>query len=164
LRLIQQTDGRIHPLDGLATDHHAVPSSVDFQNTTQSLPPGTTYNLDITLGSSNYQFARIILIGPNVSADMGDWKECAELLVTRNSNEAISHSIRSAAVPKKVYCSTYSKQNSDAYLTHKIFNAGAGNYIAVQDAVLTSNVLRITFKNFYGGSMYLNVHGHVLLW
>ena len=162
MRLTQQVDGRQHP-DGAANDHHAEPISVDFINTTQSLPPLTTYNLDIAVGRDDFQFARVMLIGPNLSAALGTWKECAELLVTRDSGESVGHSVRNAGT-KKVYSATYSKQNSDAYLTQKVFNTGSGNYINVQDAVLTGSVLRITFRSFFGGSVFLNVRGQALLW
>lgn len=164
MRLSQVTDGRFHPANPGENDHHSAPVSVDFINTTQSLPPGTTYNFDISLSQSNFQFARVLLIGPNDSTGyLAPWKECVELLVTRDTNEAMGHSIRNAS-QKKVYSVTYSKQNSDSYLSHKIFNSGAGNYIAVQDAVLTGSVLRITFRSYYGGSMTLNVRGQALLW
>lgn len=164
MRLRPQTDGHLHPADGGTDDHHPEPVSVDFTNTTQSLPPGTSYNLDISLGDSNFQLVRVMLIGPNVSTGLGGtWKECAELLVTRDTEKAMGHSIRNAS-QKKVYASTYSKQNADAYLTHKIFNAGSGNHIAVEDAVLTGSVLRITFRSFYGGSINLNVRGQALAW
>ncbi|MGD9156785.1 MAG: hypothetical protein PVG39_00125 [Desulfobacteraceae bacterium] len=164
MRLDNLTDGRVHPSDGGVNDHHAAPISVDFINTTQSLPPGTSYNLDVSLGRDDFRFARVMIIGPNDSAGLNSpWKECAELLVTRDSTKAMGHSISNAG-QKKVYASTYSKQNSDSYLTHKIFNAGVGDYIAVENAVLTGSVLRLTFRSFYGGSMTLNVRGQALLW
>jgi hypothetical protein len=163
MRLQQVTDGRQHPSDLTPNDHHSAPVSVDFQNTSQSLPPGTTYNLDIAVGRSDFQFARVMLRGPRVAPRMGNWKECAELLVTRDSSEAVGHSIRNAS-PKKVYSITYSKQNSDTNLSHKIFNSGTQNYIAVRDAVLTGSNLRITFVNYFGGSSTLYVQGQALLW
>jgi hypothetical protein len=164
MRLRQQTDGRLHPADGGADDHHAAPVSVDFTNTTQSLPPGTTYNLDVAVGRDDFRFARVMLVGPNDSTGLSaTWREAAELLVTRDTAQAMGHSFRNAG-QKTVYSSTYSKQNSDAYLTHKIFNTGSGNYIAVQDAVLTGSVLRLTFRSFFGGSVFLNVRGQALLW
>jgi hypothetical protein len=167
MRLRQQTDGRLHPTDGGADDHHAAPVSVDFVNTTQSLPPYTTYNLDVPVGRDDFQFGRVMLIGPKDATGLGAaWKEAAELLVTRDAAQAVGHSFRNAEASIKSYSSTYSKQNSDAYLTHKIFNLGtvSQRYITVQDAVLTGSVLRLTFRSFYGGSITLNVRGHVLLW
>jgi hypothetical protein len=164
MRLKAQTDGRFHPTDGGENDHHSAPKAISFSNTSHWLPPNTTYNLDIAVGQANFQFARVMLIGPNGATGFGtNWKEGAELLVTRDQSKAMGHSFRNAS-PKKVYAVTYSKQNADSYLSHKIFNAGASNYIAVQDAVLTGSVLRLTFRNYYGGSMTLNVRGQALLW
>lgn len=164
MRLRQATDGLLHPSENTANDHHAAPVSVDFSNTTQSLPPGTSYNLDVSLGRSDFQLARVLLMGPNSSVGFAGatWSECAELVVTRDAAEAVGHSIRNAS-QKKVYASTYSKDAGASYLTHKIFNAGTQNYIAVEDAVLTGSVLRLTFRNFFGGSMTLNVRGQAVL-
>jgi hypothetical protein len=96
----------------------------------------------------------------------GNWRECAEIVATTDSAEAMGHSVREAGT-RKVYASTYSKQNADAYLSHKIFddNTGSGNrYIAVQDVAIVGAVLRITFRNFFGGSATLWVKGQALLW
>jgi hypothetical protein len=164
MRIKQRTDGLNHPSDFTEDNHHAAPISIDFSNTFQSLPPGTSYNLDVSLPRSDFRFARVMLMGPNSSDGLSSlWKEGAELLVTRDQTEAIGHSFRNGG-QKKVYASTYAKQNADAYLTHKIFNLGGGNYIAVENALLTGSALRLTFKNHYGGSMTLNVKGQALLW
>jgi hypothetical protein len=163
VRLEQLTDGRTHSANSGADDHHPQPDSVDFVNKTQSLPPGTSYNLDVTVPDSGFQFARVMLKGPNSAPAMGTWHECAELVVTRDADEAMGHSVRNAS-PKKVYSVTYSKQNADAYLTHKIFNSGTQNYIGITAAVLTGSVLRLTFRNYFGGSMTLWVEGQALLW
>lgn len=161
MRLTPQTDGRLHP-DGTADDHHAAPKSVSILNTTQSLPPYTTYNLDVPLGRDDFRLARVMLIGPNLSAGLGSWKECAELTVTRDAGDATGQSVKCAST-RKVYSSNYSKRQGDSYLTHKIFNPGSGNYICVQDAVLTGSVLQLTFKSFCGGSINLNVRGQANL-
>ena len=163
MRLKQVTDGRLHSPTNTVHDHHAAPVSVNFVNTSQSLPPGTTYNLDIPLPTGSYQFARAMLIGPNDSAGFAPWKECAEIMATRVTAEAVGHSVRNAGGFKKIYAATYSKQVGDSYLTHKIFNTGIQNYIAVQDAVIVGSALRITFKNYHGGSVTLNVRGQAIL-
>jgi hypothetical protein len=171
MRLGAPSDGRSHEaLDVGAHDHHNAPESVSFSNTAQSLPPGATFDLDVPLGRTGYQLARVQITGPAVipaGISSALWRECAELVVTTDSSEAVGHSIRDAASPKKVYAATYSKQNGDSYLTHKIFdsNTGSGNrYICVQDAVITGSILRITFRNYFGGSATLWVKGQALVW
>jgi hypothetical protein len=166
MRLIQTSDGRRHPADGGPSDHHRAPTSVSFSNTTQSLPPGTAFDLDIALGAGDYQIARALLIGPRLSTIAPALKECAELVATRSAGQAMGHWVKAAGLFLRVYSATYSKQNADANLTDKVFNSGTSTqyYIAAQDAVLTGSVLRITFRNYYAGSVTLNVRGQALLW
>ena len=167
MRLQSQTDGRVHPEDGGANDHHPAPTSVTINNTTQSLPPGTTYNLDITLPHSNFQFARIHISGKKPMWNTGQWREGAEVLATRDASEAMGHSIRETGSMYTVYAATYSKQNADAYLSHRIFDdniASGSKYIALQDAVITGSTLRLTFKSTFGGSATLWVKGQALAW
>lgn len=170
MRLESYKDGNQHPSINTPNDHHPAPESIEIENTTQSLPPGTTYNLDISLSHSNYQIARIQLMGPNYAPGVySPFKECAEIVATRDSSEAMGHSIRNADSMKKSYSVTYSKQNSDAYLSHAIFDSviGSGSSnrrIALQDVVIINDVLRLTFKNFFGGSSYLWVKGQALLY
>lgn len=165
MRLVPMTDGLMHPSDGGINDHHPGTKAVTINNTTQSLPPGTTYNLDTALGNSNFQLARVMIFGPKVlfgSADL--WKEGGEILVTRDISEAVGQSYRDAGTFKKVYSVSYSKFRSDSYLTQKIFDSGGNRYIALQDAVLTGSDLRLTFKNFFGGSATLWVKGQAFVY
>jgi hypothetical protein len=165
MRLKQFTDKLQHSSIILgAHDHHPEPYSVSFSNTTQSLPPGTTYDLNIPLGRTGYKTARVQMTGKAVTSVL--WRECAELVVTTSAAEAMGHSVRKAST-KKVYSATYSKQNSNTYLTHKIFDDNIGSssrYICVQDAIIIGSNLRITFKNNYGGSATLWVKGQVIIW
>lgn len=167
MRLRQSNDGRDHDeLEITTDDHHPEPTSVTIEDTTTSLPPGTTFNLDLTLPHDDFQVARVQITGPKGIFPGNPWREFAEIVATRSTAEAMGHSIRDAG-SKKCYASTYSKQNADAYLSHKIFdsNTGASNrYIAVQDASIIGSTLRITFRNFFGGSATLWVKGQALLW
>jgi len=164
MRLKGQTDGLEHEaLEVTPHDHHSRPTTVSINNTTQSLPPGTTYDLDITLPNANYVRAKILITGAAIAGGGSGalQRECAELVATTDSAEAIAYSVRTSGF-KKVYCSTYSKQNGDSYLTHKIFdnNTGSSNrYIALQDAWITGSILRLRFYNFFGGSATLWVKG-----
>jgi hypothetical protein len=167
MRLTEQSDGLLHPPDLTPDDHHPAPTSVTIDNTSQSLPPGTSYNLDISLPHSNFQFARVQITGAKPLWIAGYWREGAEILVTRSASEAMGHSIRETGSMYKVYAVTYSKPQGDAYLSHKIFdnNTGSSNrYIALLDAVITGSTLRLTFRNTFGGSATLWVKGQALLW
>jgi len=169
LRPRQITDGLRHDsLDVGPHDHHGRPASVGFSDTSTSLPPGTDFDLDVTLPAGDYTFAKVILLGPTVS-DGGSsslWKESAIVLVTRSASEAMSESLRYASF-KKTYVARYSKNVGDSYLSHKIFDSNTSHsarYIALKDAVLTGSVLRLTFHNFFGGSAFLSVKGQALAW
>jgi hypothetical protein len=167
MRLEPIKDGLQHPTDNGEDDHHPAPYSVTINNTSQSLPPGTTYNLDISLPHSNFQIARVQITGAKPMWTSGQWREGVEILATRDSAEAMGHSIRETGSMYKVYAATYSKQNSDSYLSQKIFdnNTGSSNrYICLQDAVITGSTLRLTFLNTFGGSATLWVKGQALLW
>lgn len=158
------TDGRSHPPDGLSEDHHEAPSSVSIEDTSTVIGAGLSFNLDVPVGSDQYQYARVQIMGKKEST--GDWRECAEIVVSRDSSESLGHSERYAAW-KKVYSATYSKQAGDSYLTHKIFDDNTGlssRFIALVDAVLTGTDLRLTFRNFHTGSANLWVKGSALLW
>ena len=169
MRLASTTDGKDHASEYLnANDHHSEPYSVGIDNTTQSLPPGTTYNYDISLPDANYRIARIMIKGPrNISGASANFYEGAEIYATSDSTEAMGHSVRDAEVSFRVYLVTYSKIVSDAFLTHKIFDSDtvSGNrYINVTDAYITGSTLRIVFKNNHGGSATLWVKGKALVW
>jgi hypothetical protein len=169
MRLEPETDNRSHAsLSGITVnDHHSQPKAVDINNTSQSLPPGTTYNLDIALGRSDYQFARIMIQGARSLFGAGNEKEGAEILATRNIAEALAHSTRDSGLSFRVYCVTYTKQVGDLYLTHAIFDSNTGIsslYILLQDAYITGSTLRLVFKNIFGGSATLWVKGRALVW
>jgi predicted transcriptional regulator len=106
--------------------------------------------------------AKILITGKDIGGGGSGalQRECAEVVATVDSSEAIAYSVRTAAF-KKVYAVTYSKQNGDTNLTHKIFDSvtGSGRYIALLDTWITGSVLRLRFKNYFGGSATLWVKG-----
>jgi len=165
----QDTDGRSH--DALTTtpdDHHPAPDHVSFSNTSQSLPPGTTYDLDVTLPHASYKVARVQLMGPVPSGGGSGtvWRECASIHATTSSAEAMGHSTRTSGF-KQVYCATYAKSQGDSQLSHKVFDSStpaANRYISLQDAWITGSTLRLRFRNHFGGSATLWVKGTALLW
>lgn len=167
VRPSQQFDTLDHPTDLTPDDHHPAPQSVTiFSSGTVSIPPGSTHVLDVTLPSADFQYGRCFLMGPHRLTPGGAYssREAAEVYVTRDSDEAISHSCRDISF-NRTYVATYSKQNSDAYLTHRIFDSdtvSANRYISLKDAVITGSILRLTFENFYGGSAWLDVSGQGL--
>lgn len=169
MRLEPATLGLSHPRLNLVNpdDHHPDGESftIDSQGV-QSLPPGTTFDLDIALGTDQYNTARVIIQGEELVGPSGPlWRVGAEVYATRDVNEAIAHSIREATpLPTRVYVATYAKQNGDAYLTHKVFNVAGALYIALDDAVLTGSNLRLTFHNYFGGSAFLWVRGQAICW
>lgn len=163
MRTTPTTDGHSHDaLTVTANDHHPQPTTISINNTTQSLPPGTTYDLDLTLPHSNFKFAKIIIMGA-WSPPGPAWRECAQVTVTTDSAEAIGTSIRDAGSFKKSYAATYSKQNGAANLSHKIFDSAVGSYsqryIALKDAWITGTTLRLRFQNYFGDSATLWVKG-----
>jgi hypothetical protein len=169
MRLKSETDKRSHTsLSGITVnDHHSQPRAVDIYNITQSLPPGTTYNLDIALSRSDYQFARTMLQGARQLFGTAVEREGAEILATRDISEAIAHSIKDSGLAYRVYAVTYAKQVGDLYLTHAIFDSNtaiSAEYILLQDAYITGSTLRLTFKNIFGGSATLWVKGRALVW
>jgi len=91
------------------------------------------------------------------------WREAAEVVVTTDSAEAQGYSVRDTGSFKKSYAATYSKQNGDTNLTHKIFDSDVSGYdkryIALLDAWITGSTLRLRFKNYFGGSKPLWVKG-----
>lgn len=164
MRLVSASDGRSH--EGLAGvgvgDHHVPPNSVEILNTTQLIGPGATYNLDVVLPRAEYQLAHIQIIGARQIS--GDWREGADVYATRVDREAIGYSFRYANA-RQIYSATYSKQNSDVNLTHKIFDSDlARDNISLIDAFVFEGVLRLTFKNYYGLLQTLWVKGRALLW
>lgn len=152
-----------------ADDHHPAPASVSFSNTAQSLPPGTTYNLDVALSNANFRLAKVYLEGPAISGggSGSEWREAAIVHATTDTSEAIGHSCRNVGSMYKSYVVTYAKSVGVTNLTHKIFDtvtATSSRYIALMDAQIIGAVLRLVFRNYFGGSATLSVKGQVLLY
>ena len=149
----------------LPSDHHPAPEAVTITSTgTVSLPPGTLYNLDITLANQGHNLAHVALMGPQPMTGQS-WREYAEITVTRSTGTAIGESHRDAGLAR-VYHATYHKSRAASYLSHKIFDSVLGasaRYICLEDAVILDpgggDVLRLSFRNLYGGSSYLWVEG-----
>lgn len=150
------------------SDHHAQPVRVTIDNTSQSITPGTDYNLDIPLGAIGFTFARVMLMGPkNSGFGSALWRECADVHVTATLADAIGHSIRDTGSTYKVYGVTYAKAVGATNLSHKIFDnntASGSRYIALKDAQIIGSMLRLTFHNYFGGSATLWVKGEALVW
>lgn len=157
-----QLTGFPHPSILTPDDHHPQPDMVSINSVgTLSIPPSpSTANLDITLPHADYKMAEVFLRGPTQMSG-GLWRECAILHVTTAAAEAYGQSIRDVSF-KKNYTATYSKQAGFSYLSDKIFATTTGR-IALQDAFITGATLRLTFRNFFGGSTFLNVVGQALL-
>lgn len=169
MKLAQTTDGLDHAASGpQVDDHHSGPRSFDVENTTQVIAALGSYNLDIALPAADFQFARIMLMGARqLFGNVNNPRDCAELLATRDSTEAMGHSVVDAEATFRVYTATYAKVAGDSYLSHKIFdnNTGAANqYIAVEDAYITGSTLRIVFRNTAGSVQTLWVKGKALVW
>lgn len=168
MRLEQTKLGKLHStFRGINSDnHHSPPCSISIENTSQSLPPGTTYNLDISLPKIDFKLANVVIHGRRHMTPGGlSWYEYADVMATSILLEARGQSVRDAGW-KKVYSATYSKQNGNITLSHKIFDDNTNinyRYIALQDAQIIGNLLRLIFKNFHGGSATLWVKGQVIL-
>lgn len=163
------TSGRKHAAAGPEVDdHHSGPRDFTIDNTTQSISGLSTFNLDITLPGSDFQHARIMLMGArHLFGNVNNMRESAELFASRDSGEAMGHSVNDAQAVWRVYTATYAKVASDSYLTHKIFDSdtGAANqYICVQDVQITGSTLRITFYNAAATAKTLWVKGKALVW
>lgn len=169
MRLDQTTDGRSHAgLTLTVNDHHSRPLRVSFSNTSQVIAAGADYVLDVALGRSDFQLARMQLLGAAAcGGGSSTWKECASVHATRDAADAVGHSTRSAGSNYKVYSVSYAKAAGATLLTHKIFDSvtTTGNeYIALREAVLTGSVLRLTFTNYDASSRTLWVKGEALVW
>jgi hypothetical protein len=170
MRLIPDTDGIVDHNDFVnigVHSHHAQPIAITIDNTSQAINAGTNWDMDLALPAFNYSVARIMLVGAKTQGG-GLWKEFAEIYATRDSDEAMGHSIRDVSL-KQVYAATYSKQNADLYLSHKIFDSNTGisnRYINVRDAWIfadvANDVVRIRFHNPTVTNATLWVKGQVL--
>ena len=161
MRETPATDGRQHPTDGGPDDHHPQPKQVPISDIATVIAAGADFNLDIALGSSDYQWGRAVLMGANAITPTL-WNEWASVHFSRDAAEAMGHTGRSSGSIYKTYSSTYSKQNGDLNLTHKIFDSvtGSGNrYIALKDAVLTGSNLRLTLHNYDSSSRTVWIKG-----
>jgi hypothetical protein len=168
MRTTPTTDGREHPTILTPHDHHPRPDQVEINSAgIVSLPPGMTYDLDVALSRSDYTICRVILTGADISGGgLGTlWREGCEVICTTDVSDARSHSVRTSTF-KQVYACHYSKPQGDSYLSHKVFDSVTGvsnRYIALQDARIVGNILRLTFRNFHGGSAWLWVKGSAIL-
>lgn len=167
--MIPTTDGLDHAAAGPAVDdHHSGPRAFEIENTSQSISGLSTYNLDIDLENDDFQFARIMLMGARqLFGNANNPRDCAELLATRDSGEAMGHSVIDAEGLYRVYTASYAKVSGDSYLSHKIFDndtVAANQYICVQDAYITGSTLRIVFYNASATAKTLWVKGKALVW
>ena len=164
------TEARGHPATApLPDEHHPRPAMVEFSSAgLVSLPPGTTYDLDVALSSASFKVATVHLMGPALAGLLAAWRECASVHVTADVADAVAHSVRSiSGSTNSVYNATYSKQAGDTVLTYAIFDSVTGPtsmYIALIDVWITGAILRLRFRNFFGGSAFLWVKGSALLW
>lgn len=169
MRLTPVVDGIEHAgLDITPYDHHPPPATVSISNTTQSLPPGTSYNLDISLPRKDFVFARIMLKGPRQMFGLGTTGyEGADIVATTSAGDAFGESVRDTGLMTQTYSAMYTKYDGSVSLTMRIFDNATGStqmYISLEDAVIIEDILRLTFKNYYGGSATLWVKGQALLW
>lgn len=165
MRTIATTDSRTHPQVFSSNDHHPQPTSVPFQDTSTSLPPGTDYTLIVPLPHDGFQQGTIFMTGPRGISVSSHWRECAAIQVTTDISQASGSSNYHPAF-KTTYNAIYSKMVGDSYLTHKIFDSATAShqmYIALKDAVISGAELRLTFHNFFGGSATLWVKGQAIL-
>lgn len=161
MRLKSETDGRSH--DALAVgvhNHHAAALPYEIEDTTTVVSASGTFDLDITLGSSEYQTGRVLLLGGKQMTG-GAWRECVEVTVSRDSGEAMCGSIEDVSF-KKVYSVVYSKAAGNTYLSHRIFDNNLSR-IYLEDAVLTGSVLRLSFRNAVAIATTLWVKGQAVL-
>lgn len=153
-----------HPPVHTPDDHHPEPGSFSINNTSQSLPPGTDYNLDIPLGKTGYKSARIILHGP-VTLSGNLWRESAIICASDDPAEALGVTTFNSSWLLN-YTPVYSKAVGNSYLTDKIFDNNTTSYamyIALKDAYITGSNLRLVFHNFSGGSATLWVKGQAIV-
>jgi hypothetical protein len=163
MRLSPSTDGGAHgDTQPGPHDHHSRPAMFEINNTSQVIAGGATFNLDVPLGRSDYALARVMLMGAKQCTGQL-WRECCEVHASRDAAKAVGHSVVDVTF-KQVYAVTYSKQNADLYLSHKIFDSNlTGEYILLRDAVLTGSVLRLTFLNGTGTNATLWVKGQAVV-
>lgn len=169
MRLEPQTDGRPHGATNPgADDHHSAPRIFDIDNTTQVIGATSNWNMDIALPNSDFQVARVMMMGKRrLFGAASNLRESAEIHVTRDTSEAMGHSIRDAQAVWRIYAATYSKAAGELYLTMRIFDDDdnpANRHIGIIDAVITGSTLRLTFRNFSGSAQTLWVKGKALVW
>lgn len=168
MTITQGTDGMIHPPDAGLHDHHAAPTQVSISDTTTSIPPGSTVNVDVTLPRSDFQIARVLIFGPkaavgSIVANSG--YEGAYLQVTTDINDAMGYCARDIGAFRQ-YGGVWSKQEGSSILTDYVFDSNTGlsnRYIAVQDCYITGAVLRFVMKNRFGGSAFVWMKGAAVL-
>ena len=168
MKLVAATDGLVHPLDGGLHDHHAAPVHVLINDTTTSIPPGSTANVDITLPRSDYQLARITAHGPKAAVGLftsNSGYEGAYIQATTVAAEAYGCSARDAGAFRQ-YGGHWAKQVGALILSEYVFdnNTALGSrYIAVQAAQIIGAILRLTMVNSFGGSATVWIKGGAML-
>lgn len=163
MRLKAETDGRSHAALIVGPhDHHAKALAFTITDTTTVVGPTSIFNLDISLPSDEYQTGRVILIGGKVmSGSASQWRECAEITVSRDTSEAVGGSIEDAGF-KRVYSVVYAKAAGASFLSQKIFDNNLSR-IWLRDAVLTGSVLRLAFQNSTAIATTIWVKGQAVL-
>lgn len=162
------TDGRVHPVDGLPNDHHAAPDHVTIFDTTTSIPPGSTANVNIALPRSDFQIARILVHGPKCAVGTTPvyaGYEGAYIQATTVASDAYGCSTRDAGAFRQ-YGGHWAKQVGSLILSEYVFdnNTALGSrYIAIKDAQIIGAVLRLTMVNSFGGSATVWIKGGALL-
>jgi len=160
------TDGRSH--QGIIVspdDHHAAPTHVSFSNISQLIAAGADFDLDVSLPRSDFQVARLTILGPLRQLGAPHWSEFASIEATRDIAQATGHSARFEGMQRS-YVALYSKQNGDTYLSDKIFDQGtspSNRYIALKDCWLTRGILKLRFHNYHISSATLWVKGQTIL-
>lgn len=164
MTITRGTDGLIHPPDGGLHDHHAAPAYVEIDDTSTSIPPGSTANVDITLPRSDYQIARILIHGPKVAIFAGPSKEGSYIQATTSSSDGAGNCARDAS--GRQYGGTWAKGAGNSILTDYVFDSNTSSsnrWIAVQDCYITGSTLRFVMKNRYGGSATVWMKGVAIL-
>lgn len=168
MTITRGTDGMAHPPDGGLHDHHAAPAQVTIDDTTTSIVPYGTANVDIVLPRSDYQLARILIHGPKSAVGTStiySGFEGAYIQATTATSDAMGYCGRDTGAFRQ-YGGCWSKQEGSSILTDYVFDNNTlltARYIAVQDASIIGAVLRLVMKNSYGGSAFVWMKGAAVL-
>ena len=171
MRLDEQTTKSFPHLAAgpLIDDHHPGAVAISFEDTTTIIPPSpSTFNLDVSLPNSDFQFARVIAMGPRKMYGIATlFRECNEWFVSRSAIDGIGHGVRDAQSTWKIYTGLMAKVAAAAELSFRIFDtdtAANRQYISVTDVRIVASVLRLTHRNWSGGSRGVWTKGMVVAW